>query len=434
MPTSSSGTPARPSRQHAAAWRVVVAGVASLLLVGGAGYAATRPAGPGGPEASGTSAPVRDGNALRAEQEAFAAGQQVLGGEREPGTPAVQRLEHDRVLFTVSVAPARPGPNLVRVDTLPLDAKAHRQHRGLPVQVGTSEQDLVEATPRPGTDGLWAVVDLPEGTGTVLVTHGPRHRVPFPVETGRDDGAGQDARALWTGPDGPECLAAASAAFLAGADGAGTTTTCPAAELSEADRSSLVSVVDTLAARGVEEVAVAADGSARSQEALQAVQQAATAAGVAVVDPAQRPGTRNALLVVSGWAEAATSLADTWALPPTEQPIRNDGTWLAPWLLTPQVVDSTPGVVLALDFDIRDPGAREFSNTLATYLPGQSPTASAYAAWRAVGDDASAPGSTTLYAASRAAVMPSTGGGHAHETEVAWFPGGTVTPIGAPAG
>ena len=192
-------------------------------------------------------------------------------------------------------------------------------------------------------------------------------------------------------------------------------------------------MVDTLAARGVEEVAVLADDSTRSREARDAVEEAADDAGLAVLDPEDTPGTRNALLVVSGWSTAASSLARTYGLPPQQQPIRNDGTWLAPWLLTPQVVDSTPGVVVPLDFDIRDPGAREFSNTLATYLPGQSPTASAYAAWRAVTDDG-APRSTTLYAASRAAVMPSMGGGHAHETEVAWFPGGTVTPIGAPAG
>lgn len=388
------------------ALRVGAAVLAGGLLVGGAAYASDL----GGDD-------HRTGNALEQQVAGSTEGQQVLGGSREPGVPTVQRLRHDRVTFTVTVAPARPGPNLVRVDST---AHAHGRTSGPPVLVGTDESDLVEAVPRPGTDGLWAVVDLPPGSGTVLVTHGRQHRLPFAVETGTDAVDPDD----WTGPDGPECLGTAVAAVLAGgtpSDG------CPADALHAADADALRAVVDTLVERGIEELAVEHDGSARSRAAYDLVRGAAVEAGVAVVSPDDQPGARNALVVVSGWDAAARRLAAVSRTPLRQQPIRSDGTWLAPWLLSPGVVDSTSGAVLALDFDIRDDAAQEFSQSLGKLFPGQAPTASAYLAWRSVRGGEPAP--LTLYAASRAAYLPA-GSGH-HETEVAWFPGGTVTPVGA---
>ncbi|MBB6626531.1 hypothetical protein H5V45_04255 [Nocardioides sp. KIGAM211] len=400
----------RSDRSRPRAVALVPAAVVAALLVGGAVYAGS----------DDVHAPPRQGNALVADWSARKEGQQVLGGARTPGVPSIQRLRHDRVEFTVTVAPARPGPNLVRVDTTHLGA-GHR-HRGLPVLVGTTEQTLVRAVPRPGTDGLWAVVDLPEGSGTVLVTHGRYHRVPFAVETGTD----RPDTTAWTGPDGPECLAAATAAILGGGS---ADASCPAATLGPTDATALRSVVDTLATRGVEQLAVQHDASARSRAAYDVVRAAATSRGLDVVEPSVRPGRRSALLVVSGWSDASRSLARVTALPLRQQPMRNDGTWLAPWLLSPAVVDSTLGAVLPLDFDVRDPAAQEFSQTLATYLPGQSPTASGYLAWRSVrGTD---PDPLELFAASRTAIMPAQGGHEQHETAVAWFPGGTVTPVGA---
>jgi hypothetical protein len=331
-------------------------------------------------------------------------------------------MRHDDVGFTVTVAPARPGPNLVRVDSTPL-GEGHA-HASLPVLVGTGEDTLVRARPRPGTDGLWAVVDLPEGSGTVLVTHGPRHRVPFAVETGN-----RPADPTWAGPDGPECLAATTAAILAGG---GPLSACPAASLSPADETALRSVVDTLGTRGVEQLAVQHDDSARSDTAYDVVSAAAADAGIRVVEPSATPADRSALLVVSGWSDAATRLGEVSAMPLRQQPIRTDGTWLAPWLLSPAVVDSTLGAVLPLDFDIRDRDAQEFSQTLARYLPGQAPTGSGFLAWRSARGGAAAP--LLLFAASRAAYMPANGGHAGHETAVAWFPGGTVTPIGPPSG
>ena len=88
---------------------------------------------------------------LQGESEARGSGQQVLGGTREPGVPSVQRIRHDDVDFTVTVAPARPGRNLVRIDASYV-GDAHREHRTEPFFVGTvaddSEDALVRARPR----------------------------------------------------------------------------------------------------------------------------------------------------------------------------------------------------------------------------------------------------------------------------------------------
>jgi len=403
MATSGSGV-VRPRSVLRLGAAVVIGG----LLVGTAAYAADL----------GSDERHRTGDSLAREWSARTGGQQVLGGHWTPGVPSVQRLRHDGVTFTVTVAPARPGPNLVRVDS------THAHGGGPPVLVGTDEDDLVRARPRPGTDGLWAVVDLPEGSGTVLVTHGPEHRLPFAVETGTTPAD----TATWTRGDGPECLAAATAAVLAG----GTVPArCPADALGVPDASSLRGVVSTLAARGVEEIAVAHDGSALSLAAYDLVRGLAAESGLRLVRPTDRPGARDALLVLGGWQSAATRLARASGRPLHRQPIRSDGTWLAPWLLTPGVVDSTAGAMLALDFDIRDPRAQQFSQVLGRYFPGQLPTGPAYAAWRAALDGERSP--LTLYAASRAAYMPATGGHDHHETTVAWFPGGTVTPVGTPS-
>ncbi|KQW53519.1 hypothetical protein ASC77_04365 [Nocardioides sp. Root1257] len=382
---------------------VVVGG----LLVGVSAYAA----------GLGAADQHRTGNQLVRDWSARTDGQQVLGGSRTPGVPSVQRLRHDDVTFTVTVAPARPGPNLVRVDS------THQHGRtGPPVLVGTGEDDLVRARPRPGTDGLWAVVDLPEGSGTVLVTHGPTHRLPFIVETGTDPVDTAD----WVGADGPECVAVATAAVLAAGP---APTGCPAAGLTARDADSLRGVVSTLVDRGVEEIAVEHDESARSIAAYDLVRGLAGESGVPVVRPDDAPGDRNALVVLGGWETAAHDLTAVSSRPLRQQPIRSDGTWLAPWLLSPGVVDSTAGAMLALDFDIRDQGAQEFSQTLGTYFPGQLPTGPAYLAWRSVRGDAPRP--LGLYAASRAAYMPASSGHAGHETVVSWFPGGTVTPVGS---
>lgn len=397
----------RHARSRPRVGRLVAAGTVAALVLGAAAYADS-----GGHDRQ------RSAEALTRDWEGRAGGQQVLGGVRQPGLPSIQRLVHDDVQFTVTVAPARPGRNLVRVDALHTGA---HDKAGPPVLVGADADHLVPARPRPGADGLWAVVDLPAGTGTVFVSHGPDHRVPFSVETGEGDPSPATA---WTGNDGPECLAAATAAVLAANEVPG----CPAEALTAADADALRGVVHTLAERGVTQLALDADDSRRGTAARALVTTEAEGAGLTVVDPTRAPGERNALLVVSGWADAAERLSAVSSRPLRRQPVRSDGTWLAPWLLTPGVVDSTAGATVPLGFDIRSEQAQRYSQTLARYLPGQRPTASGFTAWAGPGE-----GPVLLYAASRAAYMPSSGGGHAaHETTVAWFPGGTITPVGDP--
>jgi hypothetical protein len=397
-----------------------VLALAVLLAVGGIGYVlyAGTP-GPGGPGDS--------DSARWSRSVAEATPQQVLGGERRPGFPSVQRVQHDGLVFTVTVAPALPGRNLVRVDTLPLEGHAHEEaDEELTVEVDGGVAP-VEPTKRPGTDGLWAVVDLPAGDPTVLVAHGPEHRIPVMLETGSTG----SADALWAGPDGPECLQAATAAILAGGKAPAS---CPAADLLGSDRAGLTSVVTTLAARGVEEIALSTDSSPRSSAASRLVRRLASAEGVRVVAPSARPGERSALVVVTGWQPAAERLAAVSSLPVEKQTLRSDGVWLAPWLLSPGVVDSTTGAVIPLDFDIRDEAAQRYSQTLAEYFPEQAPTGSAYLAWRRAREGADARGEWAFYAASRAAYMPAEPGHSSHETTMSWFPGGTVTRISLPTG
>ncbi len=392
--------------------RLLVLGVVGVLVVGSAWVAGAddRPA----EESRRTT--------LDAGWRARAGGPQVLGGELHPGVPGVQRLEHDEVDFTVSVGPQQPGRNVVRVDV----AGPHHGARAPRVRVGTDEDHLVAARPRPGVDGLWATVGLPPGEGTVLVTHGPEHRIPFPVVTG----TGRSASESWDGPDAPECLAAALGRRLAGSTArAGE---CPSDSLSDADVGALRATVWTIADRGTTQLAVGDDVSARSRAAREVVTEAATERGLEVVDPAARPGSRNALLDVSGWQHAARNLAAVSRRPLREQPIRSHGTWLAPWLLSPGVVDSTSGAVLPLDFDVRGTAPLQYAGLLGRFLPQQAPTASGYRAW--LEETGAAPDELRLYAASRTAYMPATAGHTSHETRVPWFPGGTITPVGLPIG
>lgn len=391
--------------------------LAVLLAVGGLGYVLYA----GTPGSSGSDTDRWSRSVAEATP------QQVLGGERRPGFPSVQRIEHDGLVFTVTVAPALPGRNLVRVDALPLEGHSHKEiDEELTVEVDGGAAP-VEPTTRPGADGLWAVVDLPSGNPTVLVAHGPEHRIPVMLETG----SAGSANALWAGPDGPECLQAATAAVLAGGE---APTSCPASALRDSDRAGLTSIVTTLASRGVEEIALSADSSPRSSAASRLVRRLAAEEGVRVVAPSARPGSRSALVVVTGWQPAAERLAAVTSLPVEKQALRSDGVWLAPWLLSPGVVDSTTGAVIPLDFDIRDEAAQRYSQTLARYFPEQAPTGSAYLAWRAAREGADARGESAFYAASRAAYMPAEPGHSNHETTVSWFPGGTVTRISLPTG
>ncbi len=115
-----------------------------------------------------------------------AAGLGVAGVPAPPAPPASPGLtavhlagEHVGVLVT----PNRPGRNLVLLSGI----------------TGSASVNGGPATSRPGTAGLWALVDLPAGRGSLRIERGGEH-VSLPVDTGR----GAPAPPAFTGPDGPE--------------------------------------------------------------------------------------------------------------------------------------------------------------------------------------------------------------------------------------
>ena len=352
---------------------------------------------------------------------------EILGGRVRPGVPTVERQLHDGVLVTLTVSPARPGWNLVRVDTAgPAEHDEHEHdHAARPaaVTVGTDPDHLTAATPRPGTDGAWARVRLPAGASTVYVGHGPEHRLPFPVDTGSASGA---PAPTVPGADGPECAAASAGRVLAG--DVSRLDHCPADALSAADAADLRAMVTTLADRRVPAVALLADGSVRGRAARSVVLKTATARGLRVVDASR---TRDgALVVVAGWSGASRGLARA-AQEQRRGVAYEHGVWLAPWLLTPGVVDAVSGTVLPLRFDVRGTDARTYTAALRRNLPSVAPTEAGFAGWLH-GHRVAYDGPASLYAAARTAFMAAAPGHAQHETTVAWFPGGTVTRVSAP--
>ena len=263
----------------------------------------------------------------------------------------------------------------------------------------------------------------------MYVAHGPDHRLPFPVDTGSADGD-RTPSAGATGPDAPECAAAAVGVLLAGrAPGDTTGLTCPSDELATEDADALRGTVDVLADRGAAALALLSDRSPRSTAAAAAVRAEARTRHLRVV-AADRAPARTAFVSVAGWTTTARSLAGS-ARAQQRQVRYEHGVWLAPWLLSPGVVDSTPGAVLPLGFDVRAADAVAYRTTLDRVLPGTAPTASGFAGWQGTRSQEPA----ALYAASRASAMsmaPSAGHGTSHETTVSWFPGGTVTRVSGP--
>lgn len=352
---------------------------------------------------------------------------EILGGRVRPGVPTVERQLHDGVLVTLTVSPARPGWNLVRVDTAGTAEHDEHDHdhaaRLEAVTVGTDPEHLTAATPRPGTDGAWARVRLPAGASTVYVGHGPEHRLPFPIDTGSASGA---PAPTVPGADGPECAAASAGRVLAG--DVSRLDHCPADALSAADAADLRAMVTTLADRRVPAVALLADGSVRGRAARSVVLKTATARGLRVVDASR---TRDgALVVVAGWSGASRGLARA-AQEQRRGVAYEHGVWLAPWLLTPGVVDAVSGTVLPLRFDVRGTDAQTYTAALRRNLPSVAPTEAGFAGWLH-GHRVAYDGPASLYAAARTAFMAAAPGHAQHETTVAWFPGGTVTRVSAP--
>ncbi|WP_433528555.1 hypothetical protein ACQPYA_19620 [Micromonospora sp. CA-263727] len=316
----------------------------------------------------------------------------------QPGAPLLVTLDTGGRGIPLVVVPQRPGWNLVHVGA-----------EG--ISVGLRADRLSPAGRRPGAASGWSLVHLPPGPSRLHVAYGGRAAV-VRLDAGQADGAGPDLR----GPDGPECVSAALGALLRGSSP--PPPRCPAEALTPSDREDLDATVAFLAPRAEGAVSVVGDSSARSVAAVATVTAAAQRAGLRVV-PA---GTgRHPTLVVTGWAAAEAAIRDA-----TRGPSAALGTYLAPWLLTAEVLRPATGQMLVLRFDPREEGASRYITELARRFPGEPATVSGYLAWHG-GPPAGPP---RMYAAAAVSLPgPVAHGGHSRS---GFLPGGTVTAVTGP--
>lgn len=331
-----------------------------------------------------------------------------------PGVPLLGDVELVGGQNSLLLTPQRPGRNLVHLPDSLAGAK-----------VGP-EGNLTPVAGRPGTAGSWAEVELPRGRSELTVEF-RGERTTVDVDTG-GPAAGPAAA---TGPDGPECAGAALGAVLGG--DRTVLHRCPSDALSAADAESLRSTVRFLADRRTPAITVAADGSARSVWARRVLHEAAARERIPITD---RAGRDNALLVVSGWRQAAARL-DAVKDRQAAQTLYNRGVYLAPWLLNGQLVRTTASSLLPLTFDPREQDALEYALAVSQAFPEETATVSGFHRWMA-GRGGSVDGPTQLYAAAQVNVMqmatrapaeqdPSAA--HQHGTYAGqWLPGGTIVP------
>ncbi|MFD1150799.1 DUF6239 family natural product biosynthesis protein, partial [Saccharothrix hoggarensis] len=250
----------------------------------------------------------------------------------EPGRPLLTRAGAMPLL----VVPHRPGWNLVHVPDEP-------------VLVGNAASALVPATSRPAASGRWALVWLEEGRGTLWLDHAGERRT-VPVDTGRDPWTGPDVR----GADGPEYASAVLGAVLTGR---AEDVPWPGERLSDADAASVRELVRSLAGR---EVALATDTSARSTAAADVARREAAGVGVSITPHATET------VVLTGWSAAAA----------------HDGpAHLAPWLLTPDLLDRPTTRTVPLGHDPTTPAAQRYLAALADAFPGEAPSQPGLTAW-----------------------------------------------------
>lgn len=348
-----------------------------------------------------------------------------------PGRALLRSVDLGAGLLTLAVSPMRPGPNLVQltgggVEVTGPDARMPAGHgdpgapAGYAVRVGDR---VVPFTARTEVRGGWALVDLPAGTSSITLTAGGLTRsVPVDVGTERTAPAGA------TGPDAPECLSATVGRIVAGGDA--TVGNCPSEALDPADAGALRGIVRALGGQGAPGLAIAGDASPRSRAAADVVRAEAAAAGLPVRPAA---GPQDALLVVSGWQLAATTVRDT-ARAALTTPTALGGTYLAPWLLTGGVLGQSPGTLLPLDFGPQESAPQRYVRLLAAVAPGSAPSLSGLRAWAATSGETYADPAPSLYAAAPVDVpmtADTDGGHHGSPNEAAWFPGGAVVRIGS---
>lgn len=320
------------------------------------------------------------------------------------GVPLLRDVALGGAVTPILISPHRPGRNLVHVD-------------GEGVLVGTDPARLTEVTSRPGTTGGWTTVDLPPGTSTLFVRKGEE------TQEVRLDTGTEKAPASATGVDGPECASFALGALLAGQEK--PLTACPADALDGRDEESVRGLLSFLTGRGLGSVAVLSDSSPRAKQAEKLVQ----ATGVPVVGV--ETGRADALVVLSGWAPAASELAKIGARQQKEA-IFPHGVYLAPWLLNPPVITSVASVILPLRFNPHEQLPATYAQQVGARFAGEAATAAGYRGWlTGQTDSAKKAGDTVpaLYTASLVSILPKE---FQHHDGAGWLPNGTVVAVSGP--
>jgi hypothetical protein len=176
------------------------------------------------------------------------------------------------------------------------------------------------------------------------------------------------------------------------------------------------------------------DASPRSVAAARLVREEGARAGLAISDDAGNDPS-SALVVVSGWEQAVDVLGEVGRRA-TTTPTHLGGTFLAPWLLTGDVLRQTASAFLPLAFAPNEPDAQRFALALAATHPDTAPSASGYLAWARTAGVPTDP-RPLLYGAAAVNVPmsvepPGSSGHHGGPDPAAWFPGGTVVPVSGP--
>lgn len=334
----------------------------------------------------------------------------------KPGVPLLDQVSLAGKQHAILVSPQRAGINLVHF--------SDSAGRNLSVAAGSGPP--VRATARPGNDGTWAEVTLPPGRSDLVIS-GTQGQDTIEVDAGSAPGP-----ASATGPDGPECASAALGGLVGGTRD--VLATCPSDALAPADADALGKLVGFLASRSAPAITVAGDGSPRSLQAEQVVRDRAAQARIPVSDS---PNPDSALVLVSGWSDAATRL-HAIAEQQATQRTYGAGIYLAPWLAHAPVVNSALTSFLPLPFNPRDDQALGYTVALAGSFDGETPSTAGFQRWLAA-HRSSLDRDVALYAAAQVSAMPSEtaemagmdmgmGGGNYPGQ---WLPGGTIVPITA---
>ncbi|WP_344414498.1 hypothetical protein [Amycolatopsis minnesotensis] len=332
-----------------------------------------------------------------------------------PGVPLLASVSVADQDVPVLVSPQRPGRNLVHV---PATAGE--------VSVAVEGGQAVRATARPGAEGSWAEVDLPDGRSDLVLT---KDDSPAKVEV--DAGTAEGAASA-AGSDGPECAAAALGGLLN--NRRTLLTACPSDALSDDDADALRKLVGFLAERRAPVIDLVADETARGAAAAKVVREAAARKNIPVA-PGQSPD--GALVVVSGWDLGYRTMRDA-ATAQREKPAYGYGLYAAPWLLHGPIVNLVASSSIPLRFDPREQLAVSYAVTVGNGFGGESPSVAGFRNW--LGDQwRSVSGEVQIFASAQVNAMPMypnephpPGMVMARDYRGQWVPEGTVVPVSVP--